>query len=183
LLFYADNVKVSALPFQLNFKFPFQLALGTRSYTDIVILKIETRGILAFGEAALPPYLGATVNSTINFYKSLDWSLLLDSSLPESRQILDLASEADNAAKASVSIALHDLHCKSENISLGDYYKIKSLQPAYSTYTIGISSESELRMKLEEGKEFKIIKLKLGSGSDKDLIGAFKKHSRKPFCV
>ena len=183
ILFIADNVKVSAVPYQLNFKFPFKLALNTRSFTDIVILKIQSGKITAFGEAALPPYLGASVQSTISFYKALDWNLILNSSLNESREIIDLASNADNAAKASISIALHDLHCQKENITLGDFYKIEYKKPSYSTYTVGISTEKELRMKLEEGKDFKIIKLKLGSDDDKDLIKAYKKYSRKPFCV
>ena len=183
LLFQSDNVKVSALPFQLNFKFPFKLALGTRSYTDIVILKIQSRSFTVYGEAALPPYLGATVKSTIDFYKKLDWNLLLESTLDEARAMIDLASDSDNAAKTSVSIALHDLHCQKENISLADFYRIEALEPSYSTYTIGISNDKELRQKLAEGADFKIIKLKLGSNDDKALIKSFKKHSQKPFCV
>lgn len=183
ILFQAGNVKVSAIPYQLNFKFPFKLALSTRSYTDIVILKVQSGKITVYGEAALPPYLGASVQSTIDFYKSLDWNLILDFSLQESREMIDLASTADNAAKASISIALHDLHCQREDITLGDLYEIKSEKTSYSTYTIGISTEKELRRKLEEGKDFKIIKLKLGSDDDKDLIKAYKKHCQKPFCV
>lgn len=169
--------------YQLNFKFPFKLALSTRSFTDIVILKIQSEDISAYGEAALPPYLGATVQSTIDFYKLLDWRQLLDATLLESQPIFDEFSEDDNAAKSSISIALHDLHCQRERTNPGEYYKVEAKSPSYSTYTIGISSEEELRMKLDEGRAFKIIKLKLGSDSDKDLVRAYRKHSHKPFCV
>jgi len=154
-LFTNDDCRVAAIPYKLDFKFPFKLAVGTRSFTDIIILKITRNGYVGYGEAAMPPYLGATVESTLGFYKSLDWNSIINLSLSEAHDLIDLNYQGNNAAKASIDIALHDLHCQKEQITLRDFYKIASQHPIYSTYTIGISTEKELIAKLEDGKDFK----------------------------
>lgn len=182
-LFRDGNWRISAAPYILKFRFPFKLALSTRAYTDIVILKIESHKIVSYGEAALPPYLGATVASVINFLETLDWKEILNKDLQNARLMLDAAAPGNNAAKAAVEMALHDMHGQKMEITVGEMYKVKSGTPVYSTYTIGISTEKELIEKLEQGKDFKIIKLKLGSEDDRDIVKSFRKHSRKAFCV
>ena len=175
--------QVSAKPYQLNFKFPFKLALNTRTFTQIVLLKIKNRDAIFYGEAALPPYLGADADSVFSFFNQLDWGTILMAPLDESLDIIDHSLPGNNAAKAAIDMALHDIESQSQGKSIGEFYNIIPDKPIFSTYTIGISTEAELVTKLEEGKDFKIIKLKLGSEDDKALIKAFKKHSRKSFCV
>lgn len=183
IIFKNKTWQVSALPYQLNFKFPFKLALNTRTFTQIVLLKISNGDASFYGEAALPPYLGASAESVISFFNQLDWDTILGSALADSLDIIDNSLPGNNAAKAAIDMALHDMESQKQDESLGEFYKIKRDKPIFSTYTIGISTEAELLDKLNDGKDFKIIKLKLGSEDDKALIKAFKKHSRKPFCA
>lgn len=182
-LFRNGTWRVTAIPYVLQFRFPFKLALGTRSFTDIVLLKIESETKEAYGEAALPPYLGATVSSVFHFLEKLDWKEILNMELSSARQIVDASMPDNNAAKAAVDMALHDIHCQNNQITIGEMYGVKVERPIYSTYTIGISSETELIEKLKQGKDFKIIKLKLGTADDVEIVKSFRKHSRKPFCV
>lgn len=183
IIFKNKDWQVSAVPYQLNFKYPFKLALNTRTFTEIVLLKISNRHASFYGEAALPPYLGATVESVLSFFKQLDWDTILQMPLNDSLDIIDNSLPGNNAAKAAIDMALHDMESQKQEKSIAAFYKINRDKPIFSTYTIGISNESELVKKLKDGKDFKIIKLKLGSEDDKALIKAFKKHSRKPFCV
>ena len=183
VLFKNGLNRVSVIPYSLTFKFPFKLASGTRSHTDIVILKIVSGKLTSYGEAALPPYLGATVASTISFFESLDWKSIMEMPLKEAIQLVDKSGEASNAAKAAVDIALHDIKAQEENVTVGRMFGISKERKVITTYTIGISNETELKAKLKEGADFKIIKLKLGSDDDKELIKSFRKHSQKPFCV
>lgn len=182
-LFRNSTWRVTATPYVLQFRFPFKLALNTRSFTDIVFLKIESKNKKAYGEAALPPYLGATVSSVIHFLEKLDWKEILNVEIPSARQIIDASMPDNNAAKASVEMALHDMHGQENQCTIGEMYGVKMERPIYSTYTIGISSEKELIEKLKQGKDFKTIKLKLGTEDDRDIVKSFRRHSRKPFCV
>ena len=183
IVFKNRDWQVSALSYQLNFKFPFKLALNTRTFTEIVLLKISNRDASFYGEAALPPYLGANVDSVLCFFNQLDWSSILGAPLAESLEIIEHSLPGNNAAKAAIDMALHDIECQKQGKTIGEIYNIKPNKPILSTYTIGISTEAEMLTKLMDGKDFKIIKLKLGSDDDKALIKAFKKHSRKAFCA
>lgn len=183
IVFRNKHWQVSALPFQLDFKFPFKLALSTRTFTENVLLKISNGDANFYGEAALPPYLGANADSVVSFFNQLDWSRVLGMSLPESLDIIGNSLPGNNAAKAAVDMALHDMESQKHGETIGEFYNIKPDKPILSTYTIGISTEAEMVTKLKDGKDFKIIKLKLGSEDDKALIRTFKKHCRKPFCA
>ena len=56
--------------FFLEFKTPFAIAHGTRTGTDLVFLKLEHEGVLAYGEASLPPYLVDTQVTVKKFIES-----------------------------------------------------------------------------------------------------------------
>ena len=63
-------MKLSFYPYQLKFKHPFSIAHGTRSTTDVVYVKLQHEGFIAWGEAALPPYLTETQKSVIEFLEA-----------------------------------------------------------------------------------------------------------------
>ncbi len=182
-LFRNGNWRVTAKPYVLQFRFPFKLALNTRSFTDIVIICVESGRKKAYGEAALPPYLSATVQSVLSFLGKIDWKEILNADLKRARLMTDAVMPENNAAKAAVEMLLHDLYGQKNQCTVGELYGITMKEPVFSTYTIGISSEKELLEKLKEGKDFKTIKLKLGSEHDKEIVRSFRKHSEKPFCV
>lgn len=182
-IFRSKQCEVSALPFKLNFKYPFRLALSTRDFTQIVILKIKSGFVTGFGEAALPPYLGESADSVTAFLKLPDWNQFVLAPLNEVPGMLDSLTDANNAAKAAVNMALHDLEGKKNRKSIGEIYSTANSDPVYTTFTIGISNQKELLRKLGEATDFKIIKLKLGSADDRALVEAFQKNSPKPFCV
>ena len=52
-----------------------------------------------------------------------------------------------------------------------------------SSYTIGMSTQEEMKVKLIEASEYPIIKLKLGGNNDKKLVETFLEHSTKPYYV
>ncbi len=182
IIFKSEAYEVTALPYTLLFKFPFRLAVGSRDCTETVLLCIKSAEESGFGEAALPPYLGETVADVLAFYQKLDWQRILHLPILEAIAEADQVTIGNNAAKASLDIALHDIHCQKYGLSISQFYQV-SAAPVLSTYTIGISQEGELREKLTEAAPFRIIKLKLGSDDDKALVQNYLALSDKPFCV
>lgn len=175
-------MKLTFEPYRLELKHSFRLATGVRSHTEVVYVKLEHEGLTTLGESSVPPYLGETVESVLDFLRRIDSNQINLEDLRSTRQYLDELKEGNQAAKAGVEMALIRMAAKRSGQSLFDYLGIED-QPTETSYTIGISNAKELHEKLEEAKEYKIIKLKLGSVDDFALIKAFREKTQKPFTV
>jgi L-Ala-D/L-Glu epimerase len=179
-------MELSYHPFLLTYKHPFGVSGNTRTHTQSVFVKIHYDGFYGYGEACLPPYLGETLEQTIAF---LDRSkeFLKDQSYPcsiaEIHLELDATDEGCNAAKAAIDIALHDLKGKIENKTVRDLYKLNPAENTFTACTIGIASEAETKKKIEEAKEFTILKIKAGTEDDKKLVSMIRKFTDKPLYI
>ncbi len=85
--------------------------------------------------------------------------------------------------KASVDIALHDLLGK----LIGQpWYRIWGLNPKRTpntSFTIGIDKPDVVKSKTAEASAFKILKVKLGRGNDREMITAVRSVTTIPLCV
>ncbi|HNY24708.1 MAG TPA: twin-arginine translocation signal domain-containing protein, partial [Bacteroidales bacterium] len=59
-------------PFEAKMKHVFTIANFSRSTTPIVLTRITWNGYTGYGEASMPPYLGETTASVIEFLKKVD---------------------------------------------------------------------------------------------------------------
>lgn len=171
-------------PYTLELRHVFTVASFSRSTTPVVLTELEYDGIIGYGEASMPPYLGETQESVINFLSKLDLSSF--SSPFETAEILSYVDQVDSkntAAKAALDIALHDLLGK---IMQQPFYKIWGLNPDLipaTSYTIGIDTEDMIRKKVEEAQQFKILKVKLGLDTDKMIIDTIRSVTDVPLCA
>jgi len=158
-------------PYTLKLKEEFKISVNTRKTTPAVIVEIEHDDLTGYGEASLPPYLQENQSSVINFLNRIDLSEFTDP--VQTNLILDYVDKIDsgnNAAKAAIDIALHDLIGKLLNIPLYKYLNINIRDNIYSSYTIGISDEESLRQKIKDASGYKFLKIKLGTKNDKKII-------------
>lgn len=176
-------MKIEARGYRLALTRPFRLATGSRSHTDTVLITLtDADGFVGYGEASLPPYLGESLEGALDFIRAVDPTRIHPDRPGDVTADL-VASERDHrAARAGLNIALHDLRAKRAGVNLGQSLGLPQ-QPVATTYTIGHSTTQELDDKLEEAKDFEVIKLKLGSDDDRGLVQAFRRKSDKPFCV
>lgn len=185
-------------PYDLLFKKPFAIAHGVRTQTEAVFVEIHHENLVGYGEAAFPPYLIENRNSAIQFFEKINLEQF--NSIEELDKILDYVFSIDEnnyAAKAAVDMALHDLYGKSKNISLYKFWKNKSEKKIHmnfsstlgegvvgeATYTIGMGSPQEIIEKLNDAKDFKLLKIKLGGPFDKLIIETIKQNTNQQFCV
>ena len=106
----SGRLNLSFMPYELQLRHSFNLAKYSRTTTPDVQVEIEYDGIVGYGEASMPPYLGESVESVCAFLKKLDLSQFSDPfRLEEILEYVDSVAEGNRAAKASVDIALHDL--------------------------------------------------------------------------
>lgn len=171
-------------PYTLEMRHVFTVASFSRTTTPVVLTELEYDGIVGYGEASMPPYLGESQESVTKFLSKIDLSHF--SSPFETAEILsyvDKIEEKNTAAKAALDIALHDLLGKLMN---QPFYKIWGLNPDLippTSYTIGIDTEEMIRKKVAEAEQFKILKVKLGLDTDKMIIDTIRSVTDVPLCA
>jgi L-Ala-D/L-Glu epimerase len=179
-------MKLSYCPYSLQFKHPFGLAYGSRTKTDVVFIKLEQDGFTGYGESSLPPYLGETQESVIKFIeqaRDIVESAGLHSDISQLVSEIDELSENNNAAKAGLDIALHDLFSRSKGKKVWEFLGLAKPVAKDTSVTISIGEIGLIQKKLEETDEFNILKIKLGNTNDKEIIEKIRKHSSKPMVV
>ena len=179
------KLNLSFEPYELKLRHAFNLARSQRTTTPGVQVQIEYDGIVGYGEASMPPYLGEYVESVTKFLSSLDLSHINDPfAMEEIHEYMDSVADANRAAKASVDIALHDLTGK---IMGQPWYKIWGLNPEKApntSFTISYDADpAEMKAKIDETAPFKVVKVKMGVGHDKETVEALRKHSDVAICV
>jgi L-alanine-DL-glutamate epimerase-like enolase superfamily enzyme len=157
-------------------KHPFVIARGGSSeYRVVRVTVTDTDGADGWGEAAPNRFYGESVESVAT---ALDrFAPLLDAADPWALENTEAAMNAalgrNGSAKSAVSAALHDLAGKRLGVPL---YRIWGLDPAKvprSSFTIAIAaSADELQQRVEEAAEYPILKIKLGTDRDADIVRA-----------
>lgn len=171
-------------PYTLEMRHVFTVASFSRTTTPVVLTELSYDGVVGYGEASMPPYLGESQKSVFAFLHKIDLSIF--QSPFETEEILRYIDRIDvhnTAAKASLDIALHDLLGKIVGFP---YYKLWGFNPQAippTSYTIGIDTEDKIRQKVAEAKEFKILKVKLGSDTDRMIIDTIRSVTDVPLCA
>lgn len=180
----SGRLNLSFKPNELKLRHAFNLARSSRTTTPDVLVQLEYDGIIGYGEASMPPYLGESIESVSTFLSKLDLSQFSDPfRIEEILDYVDHVAPGNRAAKASVDIALHDLLGK---IMGQPWYKIWGLSPEktpYTSFTIGIDTAEVVRQKVDEAAPYKVLKVKMGLDNDKELVEIIRSKTDRPICV
>lgn len=180
----SGKLQLSFFPYELKLRHAFNLARYSRTTTPDVQVQLSYDGIVGYGEASMPPYLGESVESVTKFLSSLDLEQFNDPfKIEDILSYVDSVAPNNRAAKASIDIALHDLLGK---IMGQPWYKIWGLDPAKTpntSFTIGIDTAEVVRQKVKEAAPYKVLKVKMGLDNDKETIEVIRSMTNVPFCV
>jgi len=178
------EMKLTYRPFTLELKHVFRIAAGSRTTTPVVLTEIEYEGITGYGEASMPPYLGESQNSVMDFLSKLDLTQFSGpSEIDDIIDYVDSAAEGNTAAKASVDIALHDLNGKIAGLPLHKMWGFDPANTPDTSFTIGIDEPEIVKKKVSEAGRFKILKVKLGLENDREMIDTIRSVTDKPLIV
>ena len=178
-------LNLSFFPYELKLRHAFNLARYSRTTTPDVQVQLEYDGVIGYGEASMPPYLGESVESVTKFLSSLDLQQFTDPfRIDDILTYVDNVAPNNRAAKASIDIALHDLLGK---LMGQPWYKIWGYNPdktPNTSFTIGIDTEEVVRQKVEEARPYKVIKVKMGLDKDQETINIINEMMPDvPLCV
>lgn len=180
----SGKLNLSFTPYELKLRHSFNLAKYSRTTTPGVQVRLEYDGLIGYGEASMPPYLGESVDSVTSFLSKLDLSQFSDPfRIEDIHDYMDKVAPDNRAAKASVDIALHDLLGK---IMGQPWYKIWGLNPDNApdtSFTIGIDTAEVVKKKVDEASPYNVLKVKMGLDNDKELVDIIREKTNRPICV
>ena len=177
-------MKLRFQPQTLELKHAFNIANYSRTTTPAMMVEVERDGVIGYGEAAMPPYLGESQDTAAAFLRQVNLGQFSDPfQLEEILPAIDALAPGNTAAKAAVDIALHDWIGK----KLGaPWHRLWGLNPArtpVTSFTIGLDTAEIVRQKTREAAPYKIIKVKLGGTNDRLMIETIRSVTDKPITV
>jgi L-alanine-DL-glutamate epimerase-like enolase superfamily enzyme len=65
-------------PYTLELNHAFTIATSSRTSTPAMLVEVERDGVIGYGEAAMPPYLGESQETATRFFQRVDLSQFPD---------------------------------------------------------------------------------------------------------
>jgi L-Ala-D/L-Glu epimerase / N-acetyl-D-glutamate racemase len=170
---------------ELRTKHPFVIARGGQSDHRTVWVRLtDGDGHEGWGEAAPSKFYGETAESVIAALK------LYGTLLPDDPFHLEAAERAwatqlrgNAAARAALSAALHDLVGKRLGVPIYRMWGLDPCSAPKSSFTIGLDAPERLKAKVKEADQYPILKVKLGTDQDVQILRAIRESTDKELRV
>jgi L-alanine-DL-glutamate epimerase-like enolase superfamily enzyme len=167
----------------LRTEHPFTIARETLHEIENVIVRIEDEdGRVGLGGAAPSRRYGETVNTVVAVLPAL-LEVVEEVGDPHNLQRIKremgTVLHENAAAKAAVSIALHDLVAKRADLPLYRYWGLDPADAVTSSFTIAIDSLDRMAEKTADAVAdgYSILKVKLGTDRDEAIIDTVREHA------
>jgi len=181
----AQPLRLEAEILELRTKHPFIIARGGQSDHRTVWVRLtDADGVEGWGEAAPSKFYGETADSVLAALKVYGEILPDDPfNLETAERSWELKLRGNAAARAALSSALHDLVGKRLGVPV---YRLWGLDPCMapkSTFTIGLDTPERIKAKVKEADQFPILKVKLGTERDVEILSAIRDATDKEIRV
>ena len=179
-------MNLSFHPLDLYLKHTFQIARETRDIQNnvIVCLKTEER-ISGIGEAAPTRFFGEDVqgvsqvlNQSIDLLKNAD-PFHIEGITNHLKEIFPVNA----SACAAIDIALHDLFGKKLKTPLYTLLGLNRNDTKTTSFTIGIDTMEMMCKKVEEARDYPILKIKVGIQNDIEILRELRPITKAVFRV
>ncbi len=170
---------------RLFLKHTWTIARGSSDYKDNVFVRIEKDGIVGIGEAAPNVRYGENAQLTTQrireaapIFQKNDFFHYWDI-----KEELDATITDQSCAKAALDIALMDWVGKALNVPLYRLFGFDTAKAPVTSFSIGIDTPEMIRKKVQEAEPFPILKIKVGTDRDEEIIQAVRSVTDKPIRV
>jgi L-Ala-D/L-Glu epimerase len=167
-------MKLHAEILTVRTRYPFIIARGgTDEYRVVTVRLVDQDGTEGWGEAAPSKYYGETAGTVMAALELI--RPVVEGADPWSIERIERDVETsignNGSAKAAVSMALHDLAGKRLGVPLWKLWGLDPARAPKSSFTIGIERDmGVLRERVTEAAGYPILKVKLGSDRDREIL-------------
>ena len=181
----SQPLRLEAEVLNLRTKHPFIIARGGQSdYRTVWVRLVDHDGVEGWGEAAPNRIYGETPETVLAALQNYAEHLPSDPlDLEASERKWEKLLRFNPSARVALSSALHDLAGKRLGVPV---YRLWGLDPSgapRSTFTIGIDTAEMIRQKVEEAEQYPILKIKLGSDRDLEILQTIRSITSKELRV
>lgn len=170
---------------QLMLTHTWTLSRNSSDFKDNVFVRVERDGVVGWGEAAPNVRYGQTAEQTqadLEKVRSLveagDWF-----------QYVDLRTQWERAlpeqvcTHAALDMAILDWVGGRLKTPLYRLLGLDAGKAPVTTFSIGIDTPEVIRQKVEEAKDFPVLKIKVGRDNDAEILAAVREATDKPLRV
>jgi L-alanine-DL-glutamate epimerase-like enolase superfamily enzyme len=163
----------------LKLRHTFTIARGSEDVSPAVVAELEHGGLNGLGEARPDDFYGETPESVQGALARLSGWFERREPLPYRHFLEQAALElgASRAALCALDLAVHDWIGKKLGAPL---HRLLGLDPARlpaTSFTIGIDTIERMVAKLREARGLPIIKVKLGTPNDIEIVRALRRET------
>lgn len=150
---------------------PFTIARGTKETVPNVLVTLTADGFTGYGEAGPNKRYNETAQTVISFLDNLPASFFDDvSSAEELSEILSQADSSIESAKTAVEMAWLDWWGKKQGKPLWQLWNMPLSKTPTTSFTIGLDEIDVIQQKVLKAKDYPILKVKLGTDRDREII-------------
>ncbi len=169
---------INAYPIDLKLTTPFRISRGVQETSPNVIVEIVHHDYKGYGEASPTEYYGESPTSVLACIELFKGDLGDDPfALEDIMQRLNHTIGLNPSAKAAVDMALYDLIGKMLGVPLYKLLGLNATKTPYTSFTIGLDSPAQMAKKAAAAKKYPVLKVKLGTKHDIEIIKAIREVS------
>ena len=163
-------------PFDLKLRHTFRIARGAADARRNVLVEIEEDGHVGRGEAAPIRRYQEDAESVA---AALDvMAGRITDTKPFAQAAARAAEEGQRSAEAAVDIALHDLAGQRLGVPLYELLGVDPRGAPETSFTIGLAEPELVVRKVREASAYPILKVKMGSDDDREVLEAVRDSTR-----
>lgn len=181
----SSSLRMEAEVLNLRTRHPFIISRGGQSdYRTIWVRLVDHDGVEGWGEAAPARIYGESTETVLaslqNYAEHLSASPY---HLEDIERQWETQMRLNPAARCALSAALHDLMGKKLGVPVYQLWGLNPARAPRSTFTIGIDTAEKLRQKVLEAEEYPILKIKLGTDRDLEILKTIRELTPKELRV
>ncbi len=165
-------LRLEAEVLNLRTRHPFIISRGGQSdYRTVWVRLIDKDGVEGWGEAAPAKIYGETTETVLAALQAYSEHLPSDAlDLDSAERTWEQALRLNPSARGALSSALHDLAGKQLGVPVYRLWGLDAARAPRSTFTIGIDTAEKLGQKVREAEAYPILKIKLGTDRDREIL-------------
>ncbi len=167
----------------LELEEPFRIARGTSSTRENVLFEIEADGFVGRGEAAPVRRYRQEAASTLRVLESMGENLSFEDLANFAVTAKAKAHPGQAAAQAAFDVALHDLRARQLGLPLRQLLGLPAGPIPPTSWTIGLDPIPDALRKVARAGQYEVLKIKLGSDGDLELLQAVREATRQTLRV
>lgn len=166
---------------ELELAHTFRLARGASDVRQTLVVELDYEGVVGLGEAAPIERYGQDCDSVARAVEVM--AERLNDPAAYDSAATSAAVPGEPAAEAAMDMALCDLVGKRLGVPLYELMGIDARQMPVTSFTIGMDRPEVVEEKVREAGEYKVLKIKMGSDEDRQILEAVRRVTDRPLRV